>query len=393
MTNSTFRNCGSRLSQFNQYDSSPTRGCGDDPETGCRYGTVFGFVTHSDQFNPEIMQATKDITFDNCGRRFSLENWLPDGALTSVSGRTQNWFDVDGSVSGLNEPTIIGSGLADAGLWWDVDNEVVHDQQGPLKFIKANRERGLGHFRMLWDDSQHSQVGGALCGNGNQAPCTALGYIKHLGPRFVNDNGLPVTARADVAGPVGGFGWLLELSSGAPRNLKLELIEVRPDTPMLLSIAYPRGTTFTITANAAWCTPNERYACQEQFYSVGSSEEVRNSPGNTYHVDNNGLLTIRVVQTPSGFVGNPSWFLPTYDDIGKWGNGHALPRFERGGVLLPKMSYGPYTEIQASCGGSGAYCSERPPSVDQSGVCPNGYTQTAFDACCAISNPSQCVYA
>ena len=157
---------------------------------------------------------------------------------------------------------MIGSGLTDAGLWWTVDSDgksrfslflnymplstfslVIHDPQGPLKFIKQNNgpERGIGHFKISWDDSKHNQVGGALCGNGNLAPCPALGYMKHLGSLFHSDNGLPVTANADVVGPTGGFGWLLKLNNGAPHTLKLEHIEVSPNSPLLLSLPYPRS--------------------------------------------------------------------------------------------------------------------------------------------------------
>ena len=121
ITNSLFRNCGYRSQQYNQYDNTATRGCGTDINTGCAASSyVFGFLTHSDQFNPEVMQATKNITFDQCGRRFSLDNW---GGFLSVSGRTQNWLDTDGTVSGLQVPALIGSGLAGAGLWWTVDDE------------------------------------------------------------------------------------------------------------------------------------------------------------------------------------------------------------------------------------------------------------------------------
>jgi hypothetical protein len=117
ITDSTFRNCGYRSEQYNQYDTSGTRGCGDNPYNGCHDGsTVFGFLTHSDQFNPEIMQATRDITFEDVGRRFKFTRTFNE----TVSGRTQNWYDADGSVTGLGAPTFIGSGFSGAGQWWRV---------------------------------------------------------------------------------------------------------------------------------------------------------------------------------------------------------------------------------------------------------------------------------
>lgn len=393
ITNSTFRNCGYRSDSYNQYDTSPTRGCDNNPNNGCQSGsTTFGFLTHSDQHTPEIMQGTRKINFQNCGRRFKLHNYRGVSSPSTVSGRGQNWLDVDGSITGFNEPSLIGSGLSDAGLWWTIDSDVVHDPQGPLKFIKQNNgpERSIGHFKMSWDDSQHNQVGGALCGNGNLAPCPALGYMKHLGSLFDYDNGLPVTANADIVGPTGGFGWLLKLNNGAPHTLKLEYIEVSPDSPLLLSLAYPPGTGLTITANAAWCSPSKYYSCKETFSAVSSIGEVRNSLGNAYHIDSNGLLTVRVIQTPQSFIGDPEWLFPDYDTPGKWGSWYAVDRFSRNGVFLPKFTNGPWLDILADCPRSGAYCSEKPINNMSFDVCPQGYTQTAYDKCC---NPTNCLYA
>ena len=117
ITSSTFRNCGYRSSLYDQYDSSESRGCGSNPYNGCGSGsTVFGFLTHSDQFNPELMQATRDLSFEEVGRKFKFQTTN----LETTSGRTQNWLDVDGTASGLGEPTLIGSGYTSAGRWWRV---------------------------------------------------------------------------------------------------------------------------------------------------------------------------------------------------------------------------------------------------------------------------------
>lgn len=82
--------------------------------------TTFGFLTHSDEFTPELMQGTRAITFDNCGRRFSLNNWLNEP--NTVSGRNQNWLDADGSASGLGVPSLIVSGVSNVSTWWEVDS-------------------------------------------------------------------------------------------------------------------------------------------------------------------------------------------------------------------------------------------------------------------------------
>merc|ERR1712183_616833 len=125
---------------------------------------------------------------------------------------------------------------------------------------------------------------------------------------------------------------------------------------------------------------------QETFHSVASVKEVRESLGNTYHVDSNGILTVRIIQTPQSFIGDPDWLLPNYDTAGKWGAGYALDRFSRNGVLLPVHSYGPWLEIQADCsrgtGNLAAYCSEDITEVS-SEVCPDGYDQVSYDKCCS----------
>ena len=108
--------------------------------------------------------------------------------------------------------------------------------------------------------------------------------------------------------------------------------------------------------------------------------------GNTYHFDRDGLLTIRIVQFAGGYLGgDKGWILPDYSTTYPWDpNEFVLDRFERGGVLLPKMSYGPYLQINANCAG-GTYCSQRPQDLNPN-PCPSGFKQVAFDKCCNGSN-------
>jgi hypothetical protein len=241
---------------------------------------------------------------------------------------------------------------------------------------------------MKWNPTLHEQVGGSQCGNGQDIPCTSWGEMKHLGDFFAFQPGLPITANADIVGPVGGFGWKLELENGAPKSVTFEQIEVDPSTPLLLSIAYPLGTSFTIVAHAAWCSDSAEYTCNEIFEPVDSISKVRTSLGNKYHVDSNGVLTFRIIQTPKTFVGNPDFFLPQWNDEGKWGSGYAIERFERDGVLLPKMTYGPYLSLDADCLSSDGISCTATPATYAPSVCPSGYTQTGYDVCTSVSNPN-----
>lgn len=203
-----------------------------------------------------------------------------------------------------------------------------------------------------------------------------------------------MTANPDVVGPVGGFGWLLKLNSGAPRDLNITQVEQSPSSTLILSIVYPPGTSVTITAMAAWCWAQTGvYTCEESFHSVGSVAQVRNSTGNTYHMSAGGVLTVRIVEFARLFTGNPSWFLPSYatparNDPG----GFALPKFQRSGVLLPNEVYANRIRIRATCGGTGTYCSGSVGAYDPD-VCQADYVQTAYDTCCSTSNPTICKYA
>lgn len=125
ITNSVFENCGFRDDSHTHYGTSPTRGCkNDNANTGCSSSsTTFGFLTHSDRFNPEVMQGTNALTFVECGRRFRFTQ----GTKDTVSGRLQNWLDADGTASGLLEPTLIASGLESVETWWGVDDDGTFD--------------------------------------------------------------------------------------------------------------------------------------------------------------------------------------------------------------------------------------------------------------------------
>lgn len=68
---------------------------------------------------PEIVKTTKNITFDNCGRRFSSAS----GDTETGQAILENWIDADGSASGLGEHSYIVSGMPRSRSWWNIDDE------------------------------------------------------------------------------------------------------------------------------------------------------------------------------------------------------------------------------------------------------------------------------
>ena len=105
---------------------------------------------------------------------------------------------------------------------------------------------------------------------------------------------------------------------------------------------------------------------------------------------------LRLVQTSSRFVGYDTdgdgvgeWLIPGWDTPGRKYE-YALDRFERAGVRLPQFSFSANLKIQASCVGSGKYCTGDLAAYDPS-VCPEGYTQVGYDRCCR-NGTNDCKY-
>jgi hypothetical protein len=217
------------------------------------------------------------------------------------------------------------------------------------------------------------------------------------------NKGLPLTARGDVVGPTGGYGWIITFNKGAPRRITLSDPEINPSSPMIISIPYPPGTTFRITAySVQWCWEEDNYKCKTNFRQVSTLAEVKNGRGDTYHFAN-GILTLRMAQTAMLFTGNSSFVLPELSSPPRRPevDVFALYRFERMGVVLPRIHWGDqnYT-IQAKCPGDTSrsskvgYCRQRLRSIYDPDVCPStSYVQVAYDKCCLKTDRSKCVFA
>lgn len=255
-------------------------------------------------------------------------------------------------------------------------------------------------MRLEWDQALHKTAGKSDCVNGREANsgpyCLPHGYMRHLGNKFSNLTGLPVTAQPEIAGLAGGYGWLLKLNSGAPKVLNITEVEVMPDTPLLLSVQYPLQTNVTVTAKAAWCDASCSKSCEERFTEVASIKDVRGSNGNVFHHNRStGLLTIRVIMFPLRYTGLPDWKLYNFNDVED--GEYALDRFERKGVLLPRAAYSAQNiSIVANCapgGPNNAYCAQTRSNADvDTAVCSPGFVQVSYDRCCQSATSTICEY-
>lgn len=264
---------------------------------------------------------------------------------------------------------------------------------------------------MRFNDDLQSQIGRRLCKNGRKVNgngdllCPPIGKIRHLGSLFNSTNdetgGLPITANAEVVGLTGGFGWVLQLDDGSPKQLEIDQVEVDASTPLMLAIPYPAGTTFSITAHSdPWCHSGSSYTCAEDFVSVDSVDGVRHSEGNTYYYDTTtSLLYIRVIQFPGGYTGDtvqsdaPTWHLWDLDTSKSRGSSqYALDRFTFNGITLPKFAWFSKMVITAECAeGSVGYCANTPTDVELDVCAPwPGYVQVSYDKCCDFAEPTNC---
>lgn len=260
------------------------------------------------------------MQYEACGRRFRYVNFVTDyggkqrnGMNSTVSERLLTWLDVDGSTTGTNKPTVIGSASEDAGAWWKLDSGCVRSDIEDLWMCEKRGARWPGSLFLVWDDTAQGKVGSSVCANGVVGvPCTPIGLVNHWG-RGVAD-GLPLTMNGQITGAMGGYGWHLTFNSGSPVALRLERVQVSSTTVLMLSIPYPPSvTSFSVVAHAPpWCYASLYTSCTTTFQPAASVEEVRSSAGDKYYWDG-GVLYLRVVQPPADYTGATLTTMPASD--------------------------------------------------------------------------------
>lgn len=253
---------------------------------------AFECLTHSDEFVPEFMQATKNIRYEGINTATAIGLTVTN--RNTWSGRLQNWWDTDGSATMRpGRPTIMGSLFG--GDWWKLDDACERAPSWYMWLCDKTPSRSVGSFLMNYDTIQ-AQVGssGTICGNGNLAPCPTVGQAIHIG-RSDWSGALNITSNPKITGPTGGFGWYVKLFKGAPRFNRLYQIQVNTTEKLVVAMPYPAGTRFNVTARiqsstcASWCRVDWGCLCKWDFRPVNSVEEVRNGAGDTYYFDGRHL--------------------------------------------------------------------------------------------------------
>eukprot|EP00158_Paraphelidium_tribonemae_P000239 Partr_v1_DN20319_c1_g2_i1_m58151 putative polycystic kidney and hepatic disease 1 (autosomal len=163
LNNVTMRNCS---------DLSPT-------------ARSWQMLTHSDQFVPDMMQATQRISYENMAAANNTAaskyriGVTVNGTPPSVSLRLQNWLD-DGSVTGRGRPTILGSWRSNK--WWQIDNNCTLRSDWSVWMCDVLPGRFVASAYFKFDTAAQAGVGTAICGNGVAGmPCPDIGNVTHVG--------------------------------------------------------------------------------------------------------------------------------------------------------------------------------------------------------------------
>lgn len=192
-------------------DTIKFRNCKNSPHSGqtcIRSGACEAapwiLLSHSDEFVPEIMQATKNVSYENIDFdnliHFSTEK--DDAGGITVSGRLQNWLDVDGSVltgTPTVKNTIIGSDWS-GNAWWNFHADCIHDEANEVYACPSNNElsHDITSFKLHFNDN-YDLVPNTYCRNGNYEgnvmDCPVVGTVVHFGESST-DNGLEIAYNA-----------------------------------------------------------------------------------------------------------------------------------------------------------------------------------------------------
>jgi hypothetical protein len=344
ITNSTFRNCGNN---WKLCMSTPCRG---HPWT---------LLTHSDQFVPQVMQATSGIRYENANVsalwRFSNRN---RGA--TVSGMLQNWLDMDGSASLKSSQQIMGSAWAND--WWNLSNQTCSRSQAEtdMWLCSTNRQTlppaySTSLYLSIYPNQFDQYVGNTECGNGQNIPCTPIGYVTHLARTPMRPGGMPITLNPRITGPVDirlGSGWYVrylqgkhDLTPGAPKSFTINNIQLpSQNQTLIMAFPYPNFTSFTVRA-ISWCWG---LTCYHQYSRAFSLQQLYfNTSGDLYFFDNNtSVLYLQVI---------------SHSDRNLAVNGfnRSIPlttNFTRDGITIPGMTQSFKIEVISNCTTNGTFC-------------------------------------
>ena len=219
---------------FNWYDTGQSHVLEDITWAECDGPTVqsvWGILTHSDEYVPEFMQVSANIRYKPVPplekiispSRYSTEYGV------SASARMMNWLDADGTAVLTGVPTILGSAVGSG--FWHLDDACTHNTAWEMWSCPINNKlaRLPGSIYLNHNDAVAKTVGKKICGNGNWVglTCPVIGWVNHFGYKAAQR--MALTAHPKITGPLGGYSESRVIhrspfSKMVPKNLDLRSV-------------------------------------------------------------------------------------------------------------------------------------------------------------------------
>ena len=206
--------------------------------------------------------------------------------------------------------------------------------------------------------------------------------------------GLDITATTKVTGPLNGFGWFFNFSSGTPNTITLNQIQMNYSDTFVLVYQYPVGTTVNISATALSCKWWLGLCLRDWNFRPGNSvqsvfDSIAQKVGDVYFYNTTtGHLYVPISQQRYSGLGNKkAWQIGPFNDTLPNDLASNTFTFEGATINARTNTYSYSIKIKATCPNStlssdALYCRLSsvimPPS-------PCLFGQNAYDTC---SNPA-----
>lgn len=280
-----------------QFDSSATSTYGNNR---CLIG-----MTHSDVFKPQSLNALRDLRFDNVDSRVRFGI----GSGSKGSSWMYNFIDWDGTAVGRpGQAFIVGSATT---TWFNFDPACLKNSDWNAYVCpKGNREiaaispviPGVIYDRYTEDNS-----------------AVVVGSISLWGRNVPAGSSMPITKQPLLTGVSGNIGWKMFISSGAPREWRLDLNTVVQGSEIYFATPYPSGTSFSVFGRTCPSCSDRR-----SFSQASSLQDVWRGDGSNYFFDGR-FLYIKLINprnTRAAFERDGARiYIPNSGNVGSHGSG------------------------------------------------------------------------